>query len=178
MWFLQYWRRRWGSTGIVTSTKVPSPTRLAVLTNTSHGVDTLDFAPTLALLLAPLTTTLLYLSDTGEDMATPLLMTAGESGSITFACVGADGQRQDLTGATVTLRVVMDGTGTAPVNNVALTLSDAANGEVTWARTALQTATASDYHYQIKAVLADASVVYFPDGLPGPGNALTILRAL
>lgn len=110
-------------------------------------------------------------------MAQPLVMTAGETGPITFALEGADGTRQDVTGATVTLRVV-DQNGTAAVNNVALTLSDAANGEVTWTRTALQTVTAGDYKYQIKAILADLSVVYFPDGSPLPGSPLTILTVV
>lgn len=165
------------SSTVVVSEQVPSPHRVRVLDYQTTLVDSVNFAPT-RVSWDPINTALLYLSDRGDVMAQPLVMTAGETGPITFALEGADGTRQDVTGAAVTLRVVQPSTGTVVVNAVAMTLSDAANGEVTWTRTALQTATAGDYMYQIKAVLADASVVFFPDGNALPGSPLTIFAVV
>lgn len=178
--FGRIWRSRWGGVPYVppaVSPQVPSPHRVQVLDYQTTLASTLNFAPT-RVSFDPINTSLLYLSDSGDVMAQPLVMSAGETGPITFALEGADGTRQDVTGASVTLRVVQIPTGTVVVNAVALTLSDSANGEVTWTRTALQTATAGDYMYQIKAVLADASILYFPDGSPLPGSPLTMLAVV
>lgn len=134
---------------------VPSPTRLQV-------VD-------------PQGTTLEPLDQDGNPMATPLYITAGETGDLALRLVGADGAVQDLTGATCTLRLV-NVNGTVYANAVSLTISTPETGGVAvWNRLLAEVQDPGDYKYQVKATLAGGQPKYFPDAMALPGNPLTIL---
>ena len=180
MWFLQLWRLRWGSTGVVPPPAlvvVPDPTRLAPLDDLSTQLEVVDATATF---LEPETiaTRLEWISSEGEAMAQPLIFTAGETGDLAFACIGADGTRQDLTGATCTFRLV-SADGTVYANAVSLTITTASEGVVTWDRLTAQVRDANDYVYQVKAILSDGTPKYFPSGQPGQaGNPLTIQPAV
>lgn len=179
MWFLQWWRRRWAAAPFVpppVSAVVPSPTRLEVLADLTTVLELIDDYAT-QLYPDPVATSLIWLDDEGNDMAQPLIITAGMTGALPLRCVGADGRPQNLTGGTATLRLVNQN-GTVYANNVSLTLTTAADGVVTWTRLGAQVQDAGDYRYQVKATLADSTVVYFPSAVPDVGNPLTILRAL
>lgn len=120
-------------------------------------------------------TTLGFLSDDGYAMATPFLMTAGETGPVTLTCTGADGTAEDLsTASAVTLRVVCVD-GTVVVNAIALS-SPTSLGTAVWTRLTAQVATAGDYRGQVKVTRADASIGYYPDAQTG--MPITMLPAV
>lgn len=152
---------------------VPSPTRLVVLEQINTTLELLDDVGT-RLEFDAVTTSLTWLDADGAPMAQPLIITAGETGALGFALVGADGSRQDLTGATCTLRVV-NKDSTVVVNAVSLTITNDTEGEVSWNRLLAQVQTPGDYLYQVKAVLAGGDTKFFPDAIANPGNPLTIL---
>lgn len=111
-------------------------------------------------------------------MAQPVLITAGETGDLALVLVGADGARQDVTGATCTFRLVRRN-GTVYANAVSLTVSDGPEGEVTWDRLTAQVQDAGDYRCQVKVLLSGSTdPVYFPNSNPNGGSPLTILAAV
>lgn len=143
----------WDIEGVPTPYVVvpPSPTSLVVMTRN---------------------TDVLYISDSGAIVPTPTDFTAGTTGPYLMALVGANGQRENLSGATVTL-VVQSVNGGTPVVNRQIPVSSAVNGVVNWDRMATETATAGDYAMQAKVVRSDGTRGRYPDN--SYGDRLTIL---
>lgn len=158
--------------------KATSPTRLLILGFQNYALDILTATGT-RLDVSNAGTVLTWFADDGDEMSQPLTFTATEIGALALALTGADGTRQNLTGAaSVTLTVASVNGGTPVVNAVALTVSDAAQGEVTWTRLAAQVATAGDYRMQVRAVLSNGDIVFFPDANPELGYPMTLLKVV
>lgn len=125
-------------------------------------------------------TQLAFFTTEGIHMATPLVLTATETGPITLRLTGSDGSTPDLTSmATVTFSL-MNVHGTLVASNVALT-DLTTDGEGTWTRTALQVASPGNYLGQAKTVDSNGYVAFYPDSIGHGGFSgamITLLKPL
>lgn len=174
MWFVQWWRRRWGQAPVITVPQPPDPHRLSTVGFQANLLSVVDDVTTLLTYTESLATQLTWISDQGTEMATPLTFSRTETGPITLKCTGADGTPEDLSTASSVTLTVAGTNGTKIVNAVSLTsLTDTGTG--VWTRTSPQTATAGDYVAQVTVIRSNTTTGVYPNATTLPGMPMTIL---
>jgi hypothetical protein len=121
-------------------------------------------------------TTLTFYRDDGTTEMNPLLFKVGETGALAMTLAGVNGTVEDLTGNQSVVLNVVSTNGTVLVAARALTVVSAADGQVSWTRTAPDVATAGDYLAEVTVVRSDSTTGKFPD--QANGAPMTILPGL
>jgi hypothetical protein len=106
-------------------------------------------------------TLLTFIDANGDTIMGALYVKTGESGARQFKLTGADGNAENLTGATGTVTVRKH--GVAIIDKRAMTVVDAANGVASFTQNTTDFAAPGTYDFEVSIVRADGTIGQFPE---------------